>query len=120
MSQDSLYDRLGGEERIRKIVTSIFSKHIANPAIKVRYADSDPEDVIRLVTEFVCSGTGGPQAYTGKSMLDAHQGMNISEQEYMAVLDDIVEALQENGVGQREQEELLMISYSLRGEILRR
>ena len=51
-------------------------------------------------------------------MVSAHKGMNINEQEYMAVLDDIMAALQEHGVGQREQEELLMISYSLRKEIL--
>ncbi len=41
--------------------------------------------------------------------------MNIGEQEYVAVLDNILTALEKNGVGQREQEELLMIAYSLRG-----
>jgi hemoglobin len=51
-------------------------------------------------------------------MLDAHRGMNISEQEYVAVMDDILDALDEHGVGKREQEEFLMIAYSLRGEIL--
>jgi hemoglobin len=120
MTEASLYNRLGGEERIRDIVTTIFNKHQANPAVNVRYADSDPDEVIRLVTEFVCSGTGGPQAYTGKDMVAAHRGMNINEQEYLAVLDDIVESLQEHGVGQREQEELLMTCYSLKGDIVRR
>ena len=35
------------------------------------------------------------------------------------VLDDIMGALEKNDVGQREQEEILMIAYSLRKEILR-
>lgn len=118
MTEKSLYERLGGEEKIRTIATSIFDNHVNNDAVKARYADSDRDEVIRLVTEFVCAGTGGPQSYTGKDMLEAHRGMNISEQEYMAVLDDILAALEANGVGQREQEELLMIAYSLRGEIL--
>ena len=64
-------------------------------------------------------GTGGPQEYTGRNMLDTHRGMNISEQEYMEVLDDIIAALDKNGVGDREKQELLMIAYSLKGEILR-
>ena len=51
-------------------------------------------------------------------MLDAHRGMNISEQEYVAVMDDILDALSANDVAQREQEEFLMIAYSLRGDIL--
>jgi hypothetical protein len=39
-------------------------------------------------------------------------------QEYIAVMDDILDALDEHGVSKREQEEFLMIAYSLRGEIL--
>lgn len=118
MAEATLYQRLGGEEKIRKIAASIFDNHAKNPAIKARYGSSDRSNVIRLVAEFVCAGTGGPQTYTGKSMLDAHRGMNVSEQEYVAVLDDILDALDEHGVGKREREEFLMIAYSLRGEIL--
>ena len=51
-------------------------------------------------------------------MLETHRGMNISEQEYVAVLDDLLGALNANDVGQREKEELMMIAYSLRTEIL--
>jgi len=118
MATASLYERLGGEENIRKIAATILDNHLKNDAVKARYAASDREEVIRLVTEFVCAGTGGPQTYTGKNMLEAHKGMNINEQEYMAVLDDILDALNTHGVGQREQEEFLTIAYSLRGEIL--
>lgn len=119
MSIATLYERLGGEECIRALATTIFDKHQKNMTIRTRYADSDRDDVIRLVTEFICSGTGGPQAYTGRDMLTAHRGMNISEEEFIAVLDDIVEAMDEHNVGQREKEELLMISYSLKPEIVR-
>jgi hemoglobin len=118
MSESSLYERLGGEDKIREIATSILDNHLANDAVKARYAASDRGEVIRLVTEFICAGTGGPQTYSGKDMLEAHRGMNISELEYVAVLDDILNALNSHEVGQREQEELLMIAYSLRGDIL--
>jgi hemoglobin len=118
MSEGSLYERLGGEDKIREITTSILENHLANDAVNARYADSDRDEVIRIVTEFICAGTGGPQTYTGKDMLAAHKGMNVNEQEFVAVLDDILAALNSNGVGPREQEELLMIAYSLRGEIL--
>lgn len=118
MADESLYERLGGEDNILKIATTLFDNHAGNETIKARYSDSDRDEVIRLVTEFICAGTGGPQTYTGKDMLTAHKGMNISEQEYVAVMDDILDALDTNGVAQREQEEFLMIAYSLRGEIL--
>ncbi len=118
MPERNLYERLGGEDTIRDITTSIVDNHLANDAVKARYAETDRLEVIGLVTDFICAGTGGPQTYRGKDMLEAHKGMNIGEQEYVAVLDDILAALEKHGVGQREQEELLTIAYSLRGEIL--
>lgn len=118
MVESSLYERLGGEEQIRAIATDIFDAHLHNSAVKARYVDSDRDEVIRVVTEFICAGTGGPQEYTGKDMVAAHRGMNISEHEYLAVMDDIMEALEKNNVGDREKQEMLMIAYSLKNEIL--
>lgn len=118
MSEPSLYERLGGEDKIRSIATSALDNHLANDTINVRYADSDREQLIQVVTEFICAGTGGPQEYTGKDMLSTHRGMNINEAEYMAVIDDIMAALNSHDVGEREQQEMLMIAYSLRGDIL--
>ena len=119
MSEASLYERLGGEDGIRAIAGDIFDNHAGNDLVKARYVDSNRDEVIQKVTEFICAGTGGAQEYTGKNMLDTHRGMNINEQEYMAVTEDIMAALEKNGVGAREQQEVLMITYSLRGEILR-
>ena len=64
------------------------------------------------------SGRGGPQEYTGKDMLAAHRDMNINEHEYLAVIDDIMAALEKNGIGEREKPDVLSIAYSLRSEIL--
>jgi hemoglobin len=36
----------------------------------------------------------------------------------LAVIDDIMGALDKNGVGDLEKQELLMVAYSLKGEIL--
>ncbi len=118
MSEHSLYERLGGEEKIRAVTVDILDNHLRNQAVSVRYQDSDRERVVQVVTEFICAGTGGPQQYTGRDMLTTHRGMNINETEYLAVIDDIMAALDKHGVGEREKQEVLMICYSLKGEIL--
>ena len=115
----TLYERLGGEDTIRLIAGDIFDNHMRNDAVKARYVDSDRGKVVQLVTEFICAGTGGSQTYTGRNMLDTHRGMNISEQEYLEVIDDIMAALDKNGIGDGEKQEVLMVLYSLKGEILR-
>lgn len=115
----SLYERLGGEAKIRAISADIVDNHLRNDAVKARFANSDRGRLIRMAGDFICMGTGGPQQYTGKDMRSAHRGMNISEQEYLAVVDDIMAALDRHGIGDREKQEMLAIAYSLKGEILR-
>jgi hemoglobin len=119
MTSLSLYERLGGEEKIRQIATDIYDNHAGNGAVMARFVKTDRAELIRLVKEFVCAGTDGPQKYAGKDMIAAHRGMNISEQEYLAVTDDIMAALDKNGVGDEEKREMLMIAFSPKGEILR-
>lgn len=117
-TQASLYERLGGQTGIAAIVEDIWANHTSNPVVKQRYVDSDPENVKRLVREMFCAGTGGPETYTGRDMLSAHRGMNINDQEFNSVIDDVLDAMTKNNAGQKEKDEVLAILYSLKGEIV--
>lgn len=114
----TLYERLGRRPRIEEIVEVIWANHTSNPVIKARYVKSDPVKVKRLVTEMCCAGFGGPESYTGKDMITAHTGMNINEAEFIAVCDDVLDALDKCNVGKRERDEILAILYSLKPEIV--
>jgi hemoglobin len=117
-SDSTLYERLGRRPRIEEIVEVIWTNHTTNPQIKQRYVKSDPETVKRMVTEMCCAGFGGPETYTGKDMVTAHTGMNINEVEFIAVCDDVLDALEKCNVGKRERDEILAILYSLKSEIV--
>jgi hemoglobin len=118
MTEATLYERLGKHDGIKAIATDIFANHVKNPIVKTRYVKSDPAEVIRLVTEMCCAGFGGPESYTGRDMITAHTGMNINEEEFVAVCDDVLAALDKNNVGKRERDEVLCILYSLKPEIV--
>ena len=114
----SLYERLGGTEGITNIASDLIDIHIANPRIAPRYANSDVARVKNGAATFFITGTGGPDVYKGKDMLATHKGMNIDCGEFMAVLDDVLAALDKNAVGQREKEEVLYIFYSMRLDVV--
>ena len=105
----SLYERLGGTKGITKIASDLTDIHMENPNISARYANSDPVAVKNSVATFFITGTGGPNNYVGQDMVAAHRGMNISNDEFVAVLDDALLALDKSGVQQREKEEVLAI-----------
>lgn len=116
---DALYDRLGGEPGISKLVDRIIDLHLANPVVGTRFTHSNVERGRAMAREFFAAGSGGPVEYTGKSMLDAHAGMNISEQEFLAVVDDMMGAMTELGYDQSVRNEVLAIAYSLKADIIR-
>jgi len=115
---DSLYERLGGTDGITKIASDLVDLHMANSSIAPRFTNSDPDKLKNGAATFFISGTGGPDVYQGKDMLATHKGMNISASEFMAVLDDALEALKMNNIGQREQEEVLFVLYGMRADVV--
>lgn len=119
----SLYQRLGGTAGIRSLVDDIIEAHTNNPVIKARFLPylSDPEHLGVLkghLCAFLEAGGGGPAEYRGRSMPDAHRGMNISEAEYVAAVDDILAVLERNGIDDETRRDVLAITYSLKGEIM--
>jgi hemoglobin len=119
----SLFERLGGSAGINAIVDDIVARHMENPVIQARFRPyletPDKIDVVKKHTcAFLEAGSGGTAQYAGRSMQAAHRGMNISEAEFMAALDDILAALRKRGVDEQSQNDVLAIAYSLKGDIL--
>ena len=51
-------------------------------------------------------------------MKTAHRGMNCSEAELVAVLDDLLAALSKHGIGEVEKAEVLALNYALKDQIV--
>ena len=116
----SLYERLGGGARIAAILDDVVERHVVNPKLAPRFAGKDLPRLKQLAAQFFCAGAGGPQRYEGRTLAATHAGMNVSEEELVATIDDIVAALQAHEVAPAEVNEVVAILYSLKGEVLRR
>lgn len=123
MESKSLYERLGQSSGIARLVDSIVAAHLENPRIRARFLpyldDADRMERIKgHLCAFLEAGSGGQRAYTGRTMGDAHRGMNINETEFVAALDDILGVLRQHGIDEQTQKDVLAIAYSLKDEIL--
>lgn len=123
-NEKSLYERLGEKKGISSLVDDIVDKHMVNPVIKPRFLPykEDPDNLKKIkghLVTFICKGTGGGEEYKGRDMETTHEGMNISEAEYMAATDDIMNTLKEHDIDEKSQTEMLMIAYSLKDQIMK-
>jgi hemoglobin len=115
----SLYERLGGAEGIFRIASDTVDLHMKNPLIAPRFQRSDLKTVKTTVADFFITGSGGPPVYKGKDMVSTHRGMNISDNEFMAAVDDVMAALTSSNIGDQEKAEVLYIFYNLRPQVVR-
>ena len=114
----TLFERLGGEAKVRKIVNDVLDKNANNPLIAYHFNSIDMKGLKQKAFEFFSMGTGGPHQYTGRDMRAAHANMNISTEEYDSATDDTLSALDDNGIGQEEKNEVLSILEYLKGDIV--
>ena len=90
----------------------------ANPLVDEAHHRVPPAGFKYLVTEMVCWATGGPQKYTGKSMLESHSHLKITGTEWEAFMDDFQQTLDKFAVPAVEQAELKAIVNSTRADIV--
>ena len=121
----SLYERLGGVYAIAAVVDDFIDRVMGDPRLNANpKVDEAHHRVSRagfkyLVTEMVCWATGGPQKYTGRTMVDSHAHLDITEGEWQAFLDDLHQTFERFQVPSAERQELLAIVESTKGDIVR-
>ena len=75
----SLYDRLGGKAAISAVVDEFVANIAADSSIAPRFAKTDIPKLKVYLVDQICEATGGPCKYTGRTMKESHQHLNITE-----------------------------------------
>jgi hemoglobin len=121
--EKSLYDRLGGKAAITAVVDQFVSNVAADNRINsfFKQTAADPARLAAFkgkLVDQICEATGGPCKYTGKDMKTAHAGMGITDADFDALVGDLVAALDQFKVGEKEKGELLGALGPMRKDIV--
>ena len=119
--EPTLYKRLGGREGIRGVVDDFVAFLVADPRVKDRFTKLTPAQVEKLKTnasDQICDATGGPCSYLGKDMKAANNGMNITEADWNATVEDLIKALDKRNVAKKDQQELIGLLAPMKKDIV--
>jgi hemoglobin len=114
----TLYERLGGLKAIQMVVNDFVGVVAEDGRINNRFSKTDIPKLKQRLVEQVCQGTGGPCTYQGKDMVAAHKGMNITDGEFGALVEDLIKALDKNKVPEKEKSELLGVLAPMKPAIV--
>jgi hemoglobin len=114
----SLYDRLGGKPAIEAVVNQFIQNVAADDRINAFFANVDANDLSAKLVDQICQASGGPCTYTGRDMKTAHEGMGVKEEHFNALVEDLIAALDQFNVPEREKNELLGALGPMKGDIV--
>jgi hemoglobin len=116
--QKSLYDRLGGQPAVTAVVDDFVGNVAADNRINGFFARTDIPRLKKNLVDQICQGTGGPCTYTGRDMRTAHKGMNITDAQFNALVEDLVKTLDKFKVPEKEKGELLGVLGPMKPQIV--
>ncbi|MFM1654602.1 group 1 truncated hemoglobin [Brevibacillus sp. B_LB10_24] len=117
MTTTTLYEKLGGEEAIGKVVDYFYDLVLADDTVNHYFTNVDMEKQRRHQTKFISFALGGPQ-YTGQAMAKVHAGMNLQPVHFDAIVKHLHDALEHFGVEDADISQALSKVETLRDDIL--
>jgi hemoglobin len=126
-SDQPLFTRLGGLDAISAVVDEFLANVLADARINARFGNevTDPaaaKHFRQMLIDQICEATGGGPIvgckYTGKNMVEAHKDMKVTDDEFNALVDDLVKALDKFKVPEKEKGELLGALGGMKGDIV--
>lgn len=119
--QINLYQALGGEEGIDKLVDDILFGMLSNPKLRDSFGELSLADYPRFKYNFaqqLCELAGGPCRYTGPDMRAAHKGLKVTEEQFDESGRVIAQAMLDNGVPQAARKAILQKMAAMAPEIV--
>ena len=119
-AEKPLYFRLGEYDRIYELTEEIVRLHSINPDFQRFWGQIDEERLIKNVSDFVSTGTGGPKVYAGRDMPSAHADLELSNADFLSAGGDVTRAMNNEGYGDDEIQEFVCILVSMKDLVITR
>jgi hemoglobin len=115
----TLYERIGGEPKLRATVDQFTALIVADDRINFAFADTDLSKFKQLLFEQLCAITQGPCQYTGRDMRTAHAKLNINNAQFNALAEDLYRAFDREHVPYRLQNKVMALLAPMQKDIVK-
>lgn len=123
MSEQSLYEQLGGEAAVNAAVDIFYRKVLSDDRISGFFEDVDMDKQAAKQKAFLTMAFGGPHNYTGLDMRRGHAHLvarGLNDAHVDAVIEDLGATLRELGVQEKLIAQVAAIAESTRNDVLDR
>lgn len=104
---DALYQQLGGQPGLVRLMDDFMARLLADPRMNRFFNEVDQNNLkVQLVAQF-CEVSGGPCKRKGPDMKKAHDGFDINKSNFNALVEVLQQSMDAEGIGFGAQNRLL-------------
>ncbi len=118
MTETSLYERIGGRERVGAMAEAFYNRVLADPDLAPYFEKVPMDRLLRMQTEFFSAALDGPLEYTGRPLSEAHAGLGITVRHFARFVEHLLACLEELDLSDREVRDVIERISTYRNEIL--
>lgn len=118
----TLWERLGGEVNVRKVVDDFVAAAATDPKVDFfrggTVKDVNVDRLKKTLLEQISDVSGGPYRYSGRNMREVHRGMGITDAQFDALAGQLRRALEWNGAKPDDVAAVMKVIGTTRGDIV--
>lgn len=107
VESQSLYDRLGGEAGVSRLLVTFYSLVLGDPELKPFFEKSPMQKLLRMQHELFGAAVGGPHQYSGADLAKVHAGRGITPRHFHLFRQHLLTTLQESGADAEDIREVV-------------
>ena len=118
MSPATLYERIGGEARVRAVLVALYDRLFVDPMVGFLFEGKDKARIVAQQLAFTCRFLGGPQRYEGTPLPQAHAALPLLAGHFDRRHHLLEQVLVEQGVPGDVRRVWLSLDEGLRSSVL--
>lgn len=106
-ARPGLYQQFGGQAGVEALVEELLVRLLGDERINAQFAEVDLVNLNDRLVEQFCAELGGPCTYTGRTMAESHAGLGITDADFNALVEALMDAMDARGIERGAQNRLL-------------
>lgn len=120
MTEETLYERLGGHDGIRAVVDDFYDRLLDDDELGPFFADAHMEKLRQTQTDFLCETAGGPETYDAEPVREAHLHIPFTPDHIQRAIELLYESLAEFNVPGEDAEAVVQAVAEYEQDLLAR
>ncbi len=114
----SLYDQIGGQAAINAAVDLFYTKVLVDDRVAYLFENVNMKKQHKKQKAFLAAAFGGPTPWDGKDMRKAHANMDLTEEHFNAIAENLLATLQELKLKKEHVDQIMTIVGSTKKDVL--